>query len=334
LNHARRSFIRSGLVGGSALFAGIRPFAAFAAPFSSKVSLASHPISMISAPYFLGLAEGIWTKHDWNITELVPAAAGGAAVRTVATGGIPIGEVSATAAFQAWSVGAPIRLLSLGTDKPTELVYVAKPGTKITGPQDLAGKKVGFTQPGSGTHAAGMLTLDRLGLVGKTELVSTGGIREGLALLERGEIDVAPQLEALTKPTDKFQIVFRVPDFVPKYAYSAVIASDAFVQKEPQRIADFFKARSEAIARVKAAPDAAAAAWQKATKGLELESLKRTINAINAAQGWITTGWDVEAVQASLRSMELVGSIPSAKSVPLAEMLDQTFIDPENRIKL
>jgi NitT/TauT family transport system substrate-binding protein len=334
LNSSRRKFVHHALMGGTALLAGLRPSAGIAAPFASKVSIASHPIAMISSPYFLGLSEGIWVKHDWNITELLPAAAGGAAVRTVATGGIPIGEVSATAAFQAWIVGAPIRLLSLGTNKPTELIYVAKPGTKITGAQDLVGKKIGFTQPGSGTHAAGMLTLDRLGLVGKAELVSTGGIREGLALLERGEIDVAPNLEAITKATDKFQLVFRVTDFVPKYAYSAIIVSDSFAQKEPQRIAAFLQARTEAINRVRSAPDAAANAWLKGTKGLELESLRRTIDAINAANGWITSGWDVEAVQASLRSMELVGQIPSVKAVPLAEMLDQTFVEPDKKIKL
>jgi len=334
LVYDRRRFLHHALAGSALIAAGLRPGASVAAPFSSKVSVASHPNAIFSAVYFLGVAEGIWAKNDWNITDLVPAGAGGAAVRTVATGGIPIGEVSATAAFGAWLVGASIRILTLSVIKPTELVFVAKQGTNVAGPKDLAGKKIGFTQPGGATHTAGMLILDRLGLIGKAELVATGGIREGLALLERGEIDVAPHLEALTKTSDKFQIVFRVPDFIPKYAYSAIIASESLVQKEPQRVASFLKARSEAVERVRTAPDAAADAWFKGAKGLELESLRRTVNAINAAQGWVTTGYDVEAVQACLRSMELVGSIPTAKNVPLAEMLDQTFVNPENRIKL
>ena len=332
-HNARREFVKNAFVGTATLGMGVYPLAGRAAALNSKVSLASHPNSVLSSPYFLGLSEGIWTRHDWNITELLVASAGGAAVRTIATGGIPIGDVSATAAFGAWLAGAPIRILTLTITKPTELLFVAKAGSKITR-QDLVGKKIGYTTPGSGSHAASALILDRLGLTGKVELVSTGGMREGLALLQRGEIDVASHLESLVKASDKFDTVFRVPDLVPKYAYGAIVASEAFVQKDREHVASFLSARTEAVERVQRDPEAAANAWLKGTRGLELESLLRGVKAINAAQGWITTGWDIEAVQASLRSMELVGAIPSAKTVPLAEMIDQSFIEPERRIKL
>ena len=328
----RRKFLGHALMGGTAIAAGAyAPFARSA--LNAKVSVASLGISAYAVAYYLGMKEGIWAKHDWNITELLPAAPGGAAVRTIVTGGIPIGEVSATAAFGAWLVGAPIRILTLTTRTATELLFLGMPGTKIANPKDLAGKKIAYTGPGSGTHAAAVLALDTLGLTGKADLVATGGIRQGLALLERGEVDVAPQLESLVKATDKYVTVFRVSDLVPKYAYSAIIASESFVQKDPQHVASFLKAQIEAAERVQKDPDAAANAWFAATKGLELPSLTRAIRALNASQGWIS-GWDVDAMQASLRSMELVGQIPSVKGVPLSEMLDQTFIDPARRVKL
>lgn len=319
-------------MGGTALAAGAYPPFVRAA-LSSKVSVASLGISVHATPYYVGLKEGIWAKHDWNITELINAAPGGAAVRTIVTGGIPIGEVSATAAFGAWLVGAPIRILTLTVNKATELLYLGMPGTKISSPKDLRGKKIAYTGPGSGTHAAGVLALDTLGLTGKAELVATGGIRQGLALLERGDVDVAPQLEAFVKASDKFVTVFRVPDLVPKYAYAAIIASEEFVKKEGKHVALFLKAHAEATERVKKDPDMTANLWFSNTKGLELASLSKAVKALTASQGWVT-GWDVEAVRASLRSMELIGQIPSVKGVPLGEMLDQTFIEPDKRVKL
>jgi len=332
LELSRRDFLRRALAGGTAIAAGLRSATTTAAPISTKVT--SNPTSVFSSVYYLGIAEGLFAKHEWNITELIPSGAGGAAIRTIATGGIPIGGMSATAAFQAWLVGAPIRIVTLCINKPTELLYVVKPGSSISKPEDLAGKKIGYTGPGSGTHAAATLALDRLGLTGKVELVATGGIREGLALLDRGEIDVASQLESIVKASDKHKVVFRVPDLVPKYAYGAIVVAESFAQKEPQRVSAFLAARSESVERVKKDPEAAANAWFKGTRGFELESLTRSVKAMNAAQGWITTGWDLDAVHASLRSMELIGSIPSAKNVPLAEMLDQTFIEPDRRIKI
>jgi NitT/TauT family transport system substrate-binding protein len=328
----RRKFLGHALLGGSALAAGGYPSFGRAA-LNARVSVASLGISAYAVAYYVGMKEGIFAKHDWNITELLPAAPGGAAVRTIVTGGIPIGEVSATAAFGAWLVGAPIRLLTLTTRTATELLFLGMPGTKISSPKDLAGKKIGYTGPGSGTHAAALLALENLGLTGKADLVPTGGIRQALALLERGEIDVAPQLESLVKASDKYVTVFRVSDLVPKYAYSAIIASDAFVKKDPQHVESFMKAQIESAARIQQDPDMAANLWMNNTKGLELASLSKALKALNASQGWIS-GWDLDAVNASLKSMELTGQIPSIKGVPIAEMLDQTFIAPANRIKL
>src|SRR5437016_4182047 len=99
----------AGALGAGALLAGWRPSPARAAPFSGKISVAAYPYPVHSAPYFLGLSEGLWAKNDWDIITVVSAGSGGAAVRTIATGGIPVGEASSIAAFAAWLVGAPIR---------------------------------------------------------------------------------------------------------------------------------------------------------------------------------------------------------------------------------
>ena len=164
LNHA---------LAGSASLPRAAAGASIAAPFSSKVSVASHPNAIFSAVYFLGVAEGIWARNDWNITDPVPAGAGGAAVRTAATGEFRSARCRATAAFGAWLVGVDPGASSRcrSSNRPFRLCRQA--GDQCRDPKTWPGRRSASRSSRRNAHCGHALSWIDWGLIGKAELVAT-----------------------------------------------------------------------------------------------------------------------------------------------------------------
>ena len=147
--------------------------------------------------------------------SIVGSEGGGTTVRNVVSGGLPIGEVATTAAVTAFMAGADIRIVGGGVASSKDVFWVTGPDSELDSIEDLAGKEVGYTSPGSVTQGLLALSLERSGVgVDNVKTRSMGGLTEGLTALKNGDIDAAAILEPMFSEQveeEGWKPVFRPP---------------------------------------------------------------------------------------------------------------------------
>lgn len=303
---------------------------------SADVTVAAYPIPVHSVVYAVALEEGIFEKHGWDITEIVGSSGGGTTVRNIVTGNLPMGEVAGPSAIQAWLSGAPLSIITQTINSPAEIVMTARNQTPFSSMQDVVGKKIGYTQPGSSSQSTHSIFLESLGLLDRVEMIATGGLSEGLALLDRGEIDFMHNLEqlyALTK--DQHKIVWRVSDEIQRHAYSFAVAGEEFSKENPKLVRSYLEARSEAVDRVYEDPVTAGQSFAKVSE-LPEDGCVAVVETMVAEEGIVRLGFGAEDLDVMLDGMVIVGQLDQEErdALPLNEMIDQTYIPEEERISI
>lgn len=303
---------------------------------SADITVAAYPIPVHSVVYAVALEDGIFEKHGWDVTEVVGSSGGGTTVRNIVTGDLPMGEVAGPSAIQAWLSGAPLRIISQTINSPAEIVMTARNDTPFSSMDDVVGKRIGYTQPGSSSESTHSIFLDSLGLLDRVEMVATGGLSEGLALLDRGEIDFMHNLEQLYAATaDQHKIVWRVSDEIPRHAYSFAVAGERFSNEDPGLVRSYLEARSEAVDRVYEDPVSAGQVFATVSE-LPEDGCVAVVETMVAEEGIVRTGYGNEDLDVMLNGMVIVGQLDQEErdQLPLSDMIDQSFIPEDQRISL
>ena len=144
------------------------------------VTVSNHPALLFSPPWIAAVDQGLFDKHGVRVKQIVGSEGGGTTVRNVVSGGLPIGEVATTAAITAFQAGADIRIVGGGVASSKDVFWVTRPDSKLKTIEDLEGKEVGYTSPGSVTQGLLALSLERSGVgVDNVKTRSMGGLTEG-----------------------------------------------------------------------------------------------------------------------------------------------------------
>ena len=125
------------------------------------VTVSNHPALLFSPPWIAAVDQGLFEKHGVRVKQIVGSEGGGTTVRNVVSGGLPIGEVATTAAITAFQAGADIRIVGGGVASSKDVFWVTRPDSKRDAIEDLKGKEVGYTSPGSVTQGLLALSLDK-----------------------------------------------------------------------------------------------------------------------------------------------------------------------------
>lgn len=173
--------------------------------FGSVGGLSNESIAVAVA-----LHEGLYEDAGLDI-EIVEFAGGGAAIQALVGGAVDV------------CICAPehiIRLRNRGVDATVALPLDNRTGYALFGPadsepigiEDLAGKRVGITSPGSKTDALVRLALSRNGLTPDTdvEIISVGGTANQLTALVTNNIagGVITGVDALQAEQDGHPIIY------------------------------------------------------------------------------------------------------------------------------
>jgi NitT/TauT family transport system substrate-binding protein len=126
-----------------------------------------------------------------TISGITSSKGGSTSVRNLMAGETLFGEVALSAALAAIKEGMPIKIVSTGTDGDTG-VMCTRVGMKIQTPDDLRGKRLGYTRPQSVTESMMLGLLATLGLTrNDVTMVATGDIAGSAVALESNQIDMA-----------------------------------------------------------------------------------------------------------------------------------------------
>src|SRR5580704_12032810 len=113
------------------------------------------------APYAVAMEKGFFKKYDVDITGVLTSQGGGTSVRNTLAGDLPYGEVALAAAVEAINNGVPLRIIGAGAQSIADILWMAKKGSPLHSIEDLVGKKVAFTAPGSVTNMLILMSLKK-----------------------------------------------------------------------------------------------------------------------------------------------------------------------------
>ena len=129
------------------------------------------------APYAVAMEKGFFKKYGVDVTGVLTSQGGGTSVRNTLAGDLPYGEVALAAAVEAINNGVPLRIIGSGAQSIADILWMAKKGSPLHSIEDLVGKKVAFTVPGSVTNMLILMSLKKKGIVSSAvKLVPAGGI--------------------------------------------------------------------------------------------------------------------------------------------------------------
>ena len=189
-----------------------------------------------SIPWLVAQQQGLFEKHGVIVENIVPGKGGSATMRTLLDGNIPIGEVSYPSIVQADAAGSELRIVGGGTQGPYPMnFYALASNPDINSIEDV--RRWAYTRPNSASDALTRLIPSLAGVdPSRIERVASGGIGEGFALLEAGNVDIAlvPSIVAEQRPED-FKLIVSSPDYMSRFLQSTITTTKDYAASNPRR---------------------------------------------------------------------------------------------------
>jgi NitT/TauT family transport system substrate-binding protein len=171
----------------AALVAAVVPQAASAAD-ALKVTV-SHQAVFDSVFPVQALESGFFKEQNLDVTFIF-AAGGAETVQTTATGSVQIATpASVHSVIAAFAKGSPVRIVGSQIIGSPDIYWYARTDGPIKKPQDLDGRKVAHSRPGSVSHMMIQSYAKQLNI--KPEMIAGGGLPAVRTMLMTGQVDAA-----------------------------------------------------------------------------------------------------------------------------------------------
>ncbi|MEH7392031.1 ABC transporter substrate-binding protein [Bacillus sp. JJ1503] len=296
------------------------------------ISVTHYPTGLYAVPYDVGMEKGFFEEEGIKINKIIGSSGGGTTVRNVLSGDLPFGDVSASAVFQSYLAGAPLKIVSGGVQSVGDVVYVTRKDSDIKKIEDIVGKTWAFTNPGSVTETTSQLVFDAAGIDPKSlKLVASGGVSEGLTLLKAGEVDTSLLLEpAYSVQKDDWNELLRVSDLVPHYQQSVIITSPQVIKENPDLVKRFLTAYQKSVEWTYANPEEAGKIFAKSAEIDEAASIAAIIS-LKEAKHW-SSKIEVDSINNVIKGMKLANTLKEGQEIVWEEILNMDFLPEDQRL--
>lgn len=292
------------------------------------ITVTQWPAGSYTPPYALGMEEGVFADHGIEIGGVLPGAGGGTTVRNLLSGDLAFGEVAFPAAVQAFLQGAPLVIVGGAARTFADGVYVTRPDAPFEDLEDLVGKKVGYTNPGSVTQTVSFLLMESAGIpYNDIKWTAAGGVSEGLTLLEAGELDahyISEPQHTIEVNEGRWKTLFRMTDYVPALQQTVIVTSPQLIEENPELVRSYLAAYDEAVQAVMKDPENAGAHWARVGEFDEKASSDAAAN-LAEVNHWSVSP-DVEGMNAMLTGMLEGGLLSEDEPVAWDELINQDFL--------
>jgi NitT/TauT family transport system substrate-binding protein len=344
-NLDRRAFLKTSVVGlaavGSSALLGGKPLFAKEAYSLGDITITWAGVQPFYLPCAVAKEKGFFEEEGVKVGKIFTSKGGSETVRNIMDGGLPLGECSADSAVMAIvKRNEPFKLVAGGAKSPGSVVWVVRPDSNLKKIQDLKGKTMSFTTPGSVTEALAALILEAASGIEPQDVkrIPAGGMGAGLTLLEKGEVDAAMcSYPTMLAQGAKYRILFYATDFVPDYFMSFWMARDSFLKTHGDVMKGFLRARERGLKSILENPEEAAKIFMKTGDSIKdikgaMETLKH--EGILDGKYYSDNRFVARGLETVEKGMRVVGSIGPDVKVPWANIIDQSYMDAEKRIKL
>jgi len=284
------------------------------------------------APYAVAMEKGFFRQRGVDVTGILTAPGGGTAVRNVLAGGIPFGEVSLAAAVQAINAGEKLVIVAGGTQSVADQLWMVKRGSALHGIKDLAGKRIGYTAPGSVSNMIILMALQANGMAAKdVRLVPAGDLGANLSAVVSGAIDAGFGDEFLLSQNEQLvQPVFLVRDVMsPKMMQTVCITTAEFAAAHPDTIKALIAGRREGLEYIRQHPDEAGDITARAYNNPNPELFRGEMKALAALDYWSDGRLDYDGMNQMVEGLRITGQLKGP--VDWAKMVDTAYLPPDLR---
>lgn len=219
-----------------------------------------------SAPFFIAQAEGYYQAEGLDLKH-VSFPGGLDTVRGIDSG-IGLGSPATLPVFIAAEKGLKVRIISNVYSLPS-VDYIAPVSSPITKIQDLGGKKLGVSTPGSNSTYFAERTLRAAGLQpGKdVELVSLGGASDAWTGASQGVVDAAWTASPLSDKLvagKEAKVIGRSRDYVQKWSDTCLAATEDFIDDNEDALRAWIRALQRGMDLIENDPQRAATVYGQA----------------------------------------------------------------------
>ena len=315
-----RALVLSACVGLAALMLRIHPAVAEAVTVTQWGAL------YYGAPYAVALKKGYFAQSKVNIDQIVGGDGGGTTVRNTLAATVPFGEVSLAAAVEAARAGIAIRIIANTIDNLGDFVLVTRPGSDVRSTEDLRGKKIAFTRPGSVSQMATLLTLKELGIApDQVRLLSVGGVGAVLASIRNGTVDLAYTGEPIwTQEQNNLRAITWLSKVMdPHFTQIVAIVDEAYAKANPDMVRGILAARRAGVKFIYEHPDEAADIVAEAYNQ-DHALVRKVFASLTRLNYWSEGRVDVTAMQRMVEGLRLIGAIEG--EVAFDRIIDRNYL--------
>ncbi|AUI53757.1 ABC transporter substrate-binding protein [Arthrobacter crystallopoietes] len=291
-----------------------------------SIAVSQWPSLAFAVPYHVAMEKGYFEDEGINIEEVIAGSGGGTTVRSVLAGDLAFGEVATSALVESQDAGSTLVAVGGGSQQVGEVVWVAPQNSSLESIEDLAGKNVGYTNPGSVTESALAIALDRAGVDASTlEQRATGGVSEGLTAMEGGAVDATIHSDPLyAAQDDKYKLLWRSTDYITNYQQTIIVTSPTLVEEDPELVTSFLTARARALEFMETNPEESAKIWSE--KGeVPLDAAQQTMKSLLEVEQW-NVGFNPDGLATAQEGMRAAGLLEGNEAIDWSTYINQDFL--------
>ncbi len=304
---------------------------------AEDIAIANYGVAMNGMPFAIAVSKGYFKEEGAaNITGVVTDSGGGTTIRNLTAGNMPFGESSLAAVVSAIQGGADIKIISEDASLVTDICFVTMPNSPIKSINDIKGKRLGFTNPGSTTQALTLLLLEKVGLKpSDVTMIATGGFGPGLTALENGGVDVMALTDPLTsKNAGRYRVIGWGKDLFPPMNNVVGISTTKAMKEEGDTLRAIIRARRRAVDFMNKNPTEAAqiiASVYKMEPAVIEKAIRQTGVTVDGVSYWGPGRINYRGLDNMIRAQKLVGAVKG--DVDWSKIVDEGFLPEDLRSK-
>ncbi|MFB6097200.1 MAG: ABC transporter substrate-binding protein [Haloferacaceae archaeon] len=300
---------------------------------------ASHyPIVPSGLIFPVSQQQGFYEEQGLELGKVTSFGGGGTTIRGVVTGGIPIAGGSGAGVIKAFTSGAPVHIIA-NIDEPPPIDVVTPASSDIETIQDLAGKTVGFTNPGSVSQqllAASIESADGISL-DEVTLKAMGGLGETISGLDEGIIDAGWSNITVSIPrieSGDWRRVYGTWEYA-KIPNLVLLAGQRTIEEQPEflqgvvdahaKAGEFYRNNTGEVAKLWAD------LWDNIDRPLAEKVLEKKLE-ISHVGVW-PNSFRKSSLENLARAMHLSGILDQG-TPPWDQILDQRFLPEADRVQM
>lgn len=273
-------------------------------------------------PWLVAKDQGFFTQRGVKVNDIIPSKGGSTTVRNMLSGDLPIADVGFSSVLESVDAGAPVTVVGGATQSTYVLDFYAMADNEDV--QTIDDIKVwAYTNPESVTQAMTNILPQVAGVddSGVTR-VASGGVGEGIALLEAGDVDVAvvpPSVVA--KDPGKFREVVSSAEYIKAFQQSVITTTPEYAEQKPGVVKAVVAGYQEAVDWIKANPAGAGAIYAEYSD-IDADVATDIVNTALSFDNW-GVGFNADAIEQAYQAAEVSGF---DGDIDLCDIFDPDFL--------